>query len=124
VRFGVQFVSEHQETKREWITFCTSCGKETTEGAAFCASCGATASRFQKLEKKVAEAQSVYPGAPAEQWQSIADEIASGRQVMAGMPGLTDQNELGPKQDSVQKAYMTARKTLRAIIGKEEDAGD
>jgi len=83
-------------------------------------------SRFQKLERRVSEAQSSNPGAPAEQWQTIAEQIALGRQILVGMPGLTDQKVLEPKRDSVQKAYMTAKKTLKAITGKEEkeDKGD
>jgi hypothetical protein len=76
--------------------------------------------RFQKLERRVSDAQSMNPGAPAEQWQKIADEIARGRQVLAGMPGLTEQKELEPKRDSVQKAYIAARKVLKTITGKED----
>lgn len=77
-------------------------------------------SRFEKLERRVSDAQAENPGAPAEQWQKIADEIARGRQVMAGMPGLTEQKELEPKRDSVQHAYVAARKVLKAITGRED----
>jgi hypothetical protein len=79
--------------------------------------------RFQKLEVRVSDAQAQNPGAPAEQWQKISDEIALGRQIMAGMPGLTEQKELQIKRDSVQKAYLAARKALKGITGKE-DKGD
>ncbi len=77
-------------------------------------------SRFQKLEARVSAAQSENPGAPAEQWQKISQDIAQGRQIMAGMPGLTEQRDLEAKRDSVQKAYIAARKTLKEITGKEE----
>ncbi len=77
-------------------------------------------SRFQKLEKRVSEAQAAFPGAPAEQWQKISGEIASGRQVMVEMPGLTEQKDLEVKRDSVQKAYIAARKVLKEITGKED----
>jgi hypothetical protein len=82
--------------------------------------------RFQKLENRVARAQSANPGAPAEQWAQISADIAQGRQVMAGMAGITDQKELDAKRDSVQKAYLAARKVLKDITGKEdkEDKGD
>jgi hypothetical protein len=76
--------------------------------------------RFQKLEAKVARAQSENPGAPAEQWAQINADIAQGRQVMATMAGLTEQKELDAKRDSVQKAYLAARKVLKEITGKEE----
>jgi hypothetical protein len=76
-------------------------------------------SRFQKLEKRVSVAQSENPGAPAEQWQKINEEIALGRQVMAGMPGLTEQKDLEVKRDSVQKAYVAARRALKDITGKD-----
>jgi len=77
-------------------------------------------SRFQKLEKRVSAAQYENPGAPAEQWLKISQEIARGRQIMAGMPGLTERTDLEPKRDSVQKAYLAARKVLKAITGKED----
>jgi len=79
--------------------------------------------RFQKLENRVARAQSENPGAPAEQWAQISADIAQGRQVMAAMAGITDQKELDAKRDSVQKAYLAARKVLKEITGKE-DTGD
>jgi hypothetical protein len=83
-------------------------------------------SRFQKLEDRVARAQSENPGAPAEQWAKISAEIAQGRQLVASMSGLTDQKDLNAKRDSVQKAYLGARKVLKEITGKEdkEDKGD
>jgi hypothetical protein len=77
-------------------------------------------SRFQKLENRVARAQSENPGAPAEQWAQISADIAQGRQVMATMAGLTDQKELDAKRDTVQKAYLAARKVLKEITGKED----
>ena len=80
-------------------------------------------SRFQKLENRVARAQSENPGAPAEQWAQISADIAQGRQVMAAMAGITDQKELDAKRDTVQKAYLAARKVLKEITGKE-DTGD
>jgi hypothetical protein len=80
--------------------------------------------RFQKLEARVSDAQSENPGAPAEQWQKISDEIARARQVMAGMTGLTEQKDLQPKRDSVQKAYLAARKVLKEITGKEDKGDD
>jgi len=80
-------------------------------------------SRFQKLERRVSAAQSENPGAPAEQWQKISQEIALGRQVMAGMPGLTEQKDLEARRDSVQKAYLAARKVLKEITGKEDEEG-
>ena len=79
--------------------------------------------RFEKFERRVSEAQSANPGAPAEQWQKISEDIAQGRQIMAGMPGLTEQKDLEAKRDSVQKAYLAARKVLKEITGKE-DTGD
>jgi hypothetical protein len=83
-------------------------------------------SRFQKLEGRVARAQSENPGAPAEQWAKINADIAEGRQLIASMSGLTDQKDLNNKRDSVQKAYLGARKVLKEITGKEdnEDKGD
>jgi len=77
-------------------------------------------SRFQKLENRVARAQSENPGAPSEQWAQISADIAQGRQVMATMAGLTDQKELDAKRDTVQKAYLAARKVLKEITGKED----
>jgi hypothetical protein len=77
-------------------------------------------SRFEKFEKRVAEAQSENPGAPAEQWQKIGEHVTLGRQVMAGMPGLTEQKDLQAKRDSVQKEYLAARKVLKGITGKED----
>jgi len=79
--------------------------------------------RFQKLEARVARAQSENPGAPAEQWAKIGQDIAQGRQIMATMAGLTEQKELDAKRDSVQKAYVSAKKVLKEITGKE-DKGD
>ena len=79
--------------------------------------------RFQKLEQRVADAQSANPGAPAEQWAKISADIAQGRQLMAAMPGLTEQKDLEAKRDSVQKAYLAARKVLKEITGKP-DKGD
>jgi len=79
--------------------------------------------RFQKLEQRVSAAQSQNPGAPAEQWKQISDDLAQGRQVMAGMAGLTEQKDLLAKRDSVQKAYLAARKVLKEVTGKE-DKGD
>jgi len=80
-------------------------------------------SRFEKFERRVAEAQSANPAAPAEQWQKISEEVALGRQVMAGMPGLTEQKDLEAKRDSVQRAYVAARKVLKDITGKEDKEG-
>jgi hypothetical protein len=82
--------------------------------------------RFQKLEQRVSAAQSENPGAPAEQWAKIGQEIAQGRQLMAAMAGLTEQKDLDAKRDSVQRAYLKARKVLKEITGKEdkEDQGD
>lgn len=77
-------------------------------------------SKFEKLESRVSRAQSENPGAPAEQWADISQEIALGRQVMAGMPGLTEQKDLGAKRDSVVKAYLGAKKVLKAITGMED----
>jgi hypothetical protein len=79
--------------------------------------------RFQKLEQRVADAQSANPGAPAEQWAKISADIAQGRQLIAAMSGMTDQKALDAKRDSVQKAYLAARKVLKEITGKE-DKGD
>jgi len=76
-------------------------------------------SRFQKLESQVSGAQSANPGAAAEQWAKIGADIAQGRQIMAGMPGLTDQKALQAKRDSVQRAYLDARKVYKAVTGKE-----
>lgn len=83
-------------------------------------------SRFQKLENRVARAQSENPGAPAEQWAKISADIAQGRQLIAAMSGLTDQRVLDAKRDSVQKAYLAARKVLKEVTGMEdkEDTGD
>ena len=78
--------------------------------------------RFQKLENRVAAAQSANPGAPAEQWAKISADIAQGRQTMAAMAGLTEQNGLDAKRDSVQKAYLAARKVLKEITGKDVPA--
>jgi hypothetical protein len=75
--------------------------------------------RFQRLETQVSDAQSANPGAPAEQWQKIGDDIAHGRQLMAGMAGLTEQKDLQAKRDSVQRAYLDARKVYKGITGKE-----
>jgi hypothetical protein len=80
-------------------------------------------SRFQKLEQRVADAQSANPGAPAEQWAKISADIAQGRQLIAAMSGMTDQKALDAKRDSVQKAYLAARKVLKEITGKA-DKGD
>ena len=80
-------------------------------------------SRFEKFERRVSEAQSANPGAPAEQWQKISDQVALGRQVMAGMPGLTEQKDLEAKRDSIQKAYLAARKVLKEVTGKEDKEG-
>jgi hypothetical protein len=83
--------------------------------------------QFARLEDKVAAARADYPGASAEQWQRIEEEIALGRRVMVGMLGLTEQTDLEPKRDSVQKALRTAKQTLTAITGREEreeDIGD
>ncbi len=76
--------------------------------------------RFQKLEQRVAAAQSENPGAPAEQWAKISADIAQGRQLMAAMSGLTEQKDLDAKRDSVQMAYLAARKVLKEITGKED----
>ena len=59
------------------------------------------------------------PGAPAEQWQKIDEEITSGRRIMAGMLELTEQEDLGPRRDSVQKAFLAAKKVLKAVTGEE-----
>ena len=79
--------------------------------------------RFEKFERRVSEAQSANPGAPAEQWQKIGEQIALGRQVMAGMAGLTEQKDLEARRDSVQKAYLVARKALKEVTGKEDKEG-
>jgi|WetSurMetagenome_2_1015567.scaffolds.fasta_scaffold214028_1 hypothetical protein len=76
--------------------------------------------RFEKFEQRVSEAQAANPGAPAEQWQKIGEQVALGRQVMANMSGLTDQKDLQPRRDSVQKAYLAAAKLLKVITGKDE----
>jgi len=76
--------------------------------------------RFQKLENRVARAQSENPGAPAEQWAKLSADIAQGRQIVATMSGLTDQKVLDAKRDSVQKAYLAARKVLKEITGQED----
>jgi hypothetical protein len=76
-------------------------------------------SRFQKLEAQVADAQGANPGAPAEQWAKISTDIAQARQTMATMAGLTEQKDLVAKRDSVQKAYLDARKVYKEITGKE-----
>lgn len=83
-------------------------------------------SRFQKLENRVARAQSENPGAPAEQWAKISADIAQGRQIITSMSGLTDQKVLDAKRDSVQKAYLAARKVLKEVTGMEdkEEKGD
>jgi len=82
--------------------------------------------QFARFENKVATARAEYPGAPAEQWQKIEEEIALGRRVMVGMLGLTEQEVLNPKRDSVQNALRTAKQMLTAITGKEdrEPAGE
>lgn len=80
-------------------------------------------SRFQKFERKVDEARAEFPGAPAEQWQQISDDLAQSRQLLGEMAGLTEQKDLQAKVLEVQKAFASARKTLREITGKE-DGGD
>jgi hypothetical protein len=80
--------------------------------------------RFEKLEARVARAQSENPGAPAEQWAEISTDIAQGRQLIGAMSGMTDQKALDAKRDSVQKAYLAARKVLKEITGKEDQGGD
>ncbi len=82
-----------------------------------------TESRFQKFERKVDEARAEFPGAPAEQWQQISDDLAKGRQLLGEMAGLTEQKDLQAKVLEVQKAYSSARKTLKEITGRE-DTGD
>jgi hypothetical protein len=77
---------------------------------------------FGRLDKRVAKAQSEFPGAPAEQWQKINEQIALGRQVLAGVPGLTDQKDLVAKRESLQNAFIAAHKTLRAITGTDAKA--
>jgi len=79
--------------------------------------------QFGRLEKRIADAQSANPGAPAEQWAAITEQISLGRQVLGRVSGLTDQKELEAKRDSVQQTYLAARKVLREITGKE-DKGD
>lgn len=81
--------------------------------------------QFARLENKVADARAENPGAPAEQWQTIDEEIARGRRIMVGMLGLTEQADLEPRRDSVQKALLAAKKVLKAITGEEyaEPAG-
>jgi len=82
--------------------------------------------RIVKLEKRISEAQTNNPGAPAEQWQKMSDELARARQVMAEMPGLTEQKDLEVKKIEVQRAYTGARKVLKEITGQEdkEDKGE
>jgi len=75
--------------------------------------------RFQRLETQVSDAQSANQGAPAEQWQKVNDAVARGRQLMAGMTGLTEQKDLQAKRDSVQRAYLDARKAYKGITGNE-----
>ena len=77
-------------------------------------------SRFEKFERRVSEAQSANPGAPAEQWAEIDKQIALGKQVLAGVAGLTEQKDLEAKRDSLLKAYAAARKVLKEITGKED----
>ena len=74
---------------------------------------------FARLEGKAADARVENPGAPAEQWQKIDEEITSGRRIMAGMLELTEQEDLGPRRDSVQKAFLAAKKVLKAVTGEE-----
>jgi hypothetical protein len=76
--------------------------------------------QFGRLEKRVADAQSANPGAPAEQWAEIDKQIALGKQVLAGVAGLTEQKDLEAKRDSLLKAYAAARKVLKEITGKED----
>jgi orotidine-5'-phosphate decarboxylase len=75
---------------------------------------------FERLEKRVAKAQSEFPGAPAEQWQKINEEIALGRQVLAGVPGVTEQKDLVTKRESLQHAYIAGNKILKAITGSQD----
>jgi hypothetical protein len=77
---------------------------------------------FERLENRVAKAQSEFPGAPAEQWQKINEQIALGRQVLAGVPGLTEQKDLMVKRESLKDAYIAVNKTLKAITGTDEKA--
>ncbi|MCX6841152.1 MAG: hypothetical protein NTX53_02545 [candidate division WOR-3 bacterium] len=80
-------------------------------------------SRFQKFERKMDQAKADFPGTPAEQWQKMSDDIARGRQLLGEMAGLTEQKDVHAKVLEVQKAFAEARKTLKAITGKE-DSGD
>jgi hypothetical protein len=78
-------------------------------------------SRLQKLEKRISEAQTDFPGAPAELWQSMSNDIARARQGLADMSSLTEQKDLDAGRDSVQKAYSAARRTLKEITGREQE---
>ena len=79
-------------------------------------------SRFEKFERRVSEAQSANPGAPAEQWQKISDGIATSRQLLGEMAGITEQKDLQAKASDVQKAYAGARKAYKDITGKDAPA--
>lgn len=81
-------------------------------------------SRLQNLEGKVAQARNDFPGAPAEQWQSITDGIAGIRQILADMPGITEDKDLQIKVTDANKAYITAKKALKEITGKEDNTSD
>ena len=83
-------------------------------------------SRFQKLEKGIAEAQAESTSVPAEstkaragKWQAISDRIAQGRKVLVEMAGTTSQSQLRDKRVEVQAAYHIASQLLSDVTGKE-----
>jgi hypothetical protein len=78
---------------------------------------------FERLERRIATAQSKFPDTPAEQWQKMNDAIALGRDVLSRVPGLTEQKDLAAKRESLVNAYTTVTRSLRDITGKE-DKGD
>ncbi|MBM3312973.1 hypothetical protein FJY70_00085 [candidate division WOR-3 bacterium] len=83
-----------------------------------------TESKFEKLERRVAEARLDFPDAPAEQWQRISDEVAHGRQALAELSTLTEQKDLAVKKAEATGAYAAATKVLREVTGKEEHDED
>ena len=77
---------------------------------------------FDRVEKRVATAQSRYPGAPAEQWQKMSEGIARGRDILSRVPGLTDQPALAAKRESLKNAYVSVTKSLKEVTGQGSDA--
>jgi hypothetical protein len=75
---------------------------------------------FERLDNKIASAQSQFPNAPAEQWQKMSEETALGKGLLARVAGLTDQRELNAKRDSLKEAYVAVIKSLKAITGQDE----